>query len=197
MPYQISKDPAGISLLASNLITLILAFLQNWCIFEIIFIFYIQFLILLITSTIKIKNLKTKIIALGIFSAIASIYFKFLNITIPGSKYSIIEIVLQKEINLLVIMFLPIIAFAITHIYSLMKTKKKADILIFRPIVMIFPLHIGIAISRFAGYNHEWNLIVLIAFCLIKTFFDIFTHAEEYNILERQEKILKEKNQNN
>ena len=62
---------------------------------------------------------------------------------------------------------------------------------------MIFPLHIGIAISRFAGYNPEWNLIVLIAFCLIKTFFDIFTHAEEYNILERQEKILKEKNQNN
>ena len=86
MPYQISKDPAGISLLASNLITLILAFLQNWCIFEIIFIFYIQFLILLITSTIKIKNLKTKIIALGIFSAIASIYFKFLNITIPAQN---------------------------------------------------------------------------------------------------------------
>ena len=38
MPYQISKDPAGISLLASNLITLILAFLQNCFIFEIIFL---------------------------------------------------------------------------------------------------------------------------------------------------------------
>lgn len=191
MPYYISKDPAGIGLLAANLITIILALLQNWSIFEVIFIFYIQFLILLITSSMKIKNFKIQIIALGIFSALAAFYLQLLNTTMIGSNSSILNVALQKEPILLAVMFLPIIAFAITHVYSLTKTKKKADILLFRPIIMIFPLHLGIAITMFVGYNPNWNLPILVIFCLIKTFFDIFSHGEQYNIMERQAKMLK------
>ena len=189
MTYYISKDPVGVGLLVANLITLILAFLQHWSIFEVIFIFYIQFIILLITSSMKIKNFKVQIIALGIFSVLAAFYFQLLNTTMIGSNSSIWGAALQKELIPLIIMFLPIIAFTITHTYSLTKTKKKADILLFRPIIMILPLHFGIAITMFVGYNPNWNLPILIIFCLIKTFFDIFSHGEQYNIVERQEKI--------
>ncbi len=187
MPYHITKDPAGIGLLLANLLVIPLAYSQNWSIFEVIFIYYAQFVILLITSTIRIKNIKTKIIGLVVFIAIALFYLKaLLTPLLDNSKISIIETIFQGSPISIVILALPIIVFAISHTYSVFKSEKNSNILVYRPLVMIFPIHLGMGLAIFVGYQPTFNLPVLIIFCLIKTFFDIFIHAEEYNSIERQ-----------
>jgi len=70
--------------------------------------------------------------------------------------------------------------------------KKKSNVYTFKPMMMIVPIHMGIAITGFVSINPNLNLPIVLIFCGIKTFIDIFVHGEEHNIIERTEKKEKE-----
>jgi hypothetical protein len=76
-------------------------------------------------------------------------------------------------------------------------SKKQSDILAFWPLIMVFPMHLGLAITQFVSYDPKYNLPVLLIFCGIKTFFEMFMYVEENNFLKRREKLAKERNEAN
>lgn len=195
------KDISTWCLLITNLIVIILAIVQKWNIGEILWIYWMQsiiigvfyFLKILIVNNISIElpiqnypnrkyfgNLKYFLavfflIHYGIFHLVYMAFLSmpfFLNLEIYKFSFYSLEILISVGL------------FFANHLFSFLYNfrqdrEKKMNInsVIFQPYLRIIPIHLTIIAG---GFLFNQNIIILLFFLILKTFSDLVMHVREH-----------------
>lgn len=162
-------DSSSISLISSNLIVIILAVTQNWDISTLLWIYWIQSIIIGFFQFFRIFSLKIFTAFFfafhyGFFHFIYAIFlFNFFQSS-PGLNFQ----------NLL----LGFIIFFANHLFSFIqnrvqdeKLKPNISTLLLQPYIRIIPIHLVLILGIILGNQNK-----LIFFLVLKTFADLTTH---------------------
>lgn len=162
-------DSSSISLISSNLIVIILAVTQNWDISTLLWIYWIQSIIIGFFQFFRILSLKTFAAFFftfhyGFFHFIYAIFLSNFFQSSPG-------------LNLRDLLLGSAIFFA-NHFFSFIqgkvqdeKLKPNINTLLLQPYIRIIPMHLVLILGMILG-----NQSKLIFFLILKTLTDLATH---------------------
>ena len=208
MSNKIIWDIPLVTLFFSNIILILFAILLNWDFDLVFFLYWVQSVIILISICIKIifsKDLKNGFIK--IYSGDRTIVPDMSNIfeRFKGSLFFFIVILcfllvclvvfffglkidfynfLNKNISSL---FLGLTIFIFCHLISLIffiVNQSDLEMLMGKFMVRIFSMYFFLVLFGFLFLIFPQKLFLLVIFMIIKTYFDVLTHAQEHgNIL--------------
>lgn len=203
---NIKKDPTVLSLLFSNLLTILIAVLFNWNLIEVLWVYLGQSVIIGLFNFLKIikisisQNTTAGFKVIGLFSSFFFLvhyngfhfgYFLFLSMLsfIPGSSGNFVP---MNILNFLPVFLITLFIFFINHLFSFIYYFKKIDVptmneknilmgdLMFRPYARIIPMHFTIMFGTLIISLGNFNSFVLIFFLLLKTYADLKMHISEH-----------------
>jgi len=202
-------DLSTLTLILSNIITIVIAVYNNWNVFTLMWVYLFQSIIIGIFTFIKIRNLKnfttqglkinnkqvpeneeTKKSASNKFLK-SFLFFHFIYIFFLLT-FSNMPIFLSED-NLILknipLILLSIIIFFFNHLFSYIynreKDSEKVKILgeiIFHPFSRILPMHLTIIFMGFVSVFADANATLLIFFFVIKTIADVIMHEKEHEL---------------
>ena len=205
VPY-ILKDKSTLLLIISNIITIIIAVIENWDFVIILFVYWCQSVIIGFFAILKILNLKefstenfyvgyeqpkpteeTKKFVAGYF-ATGYVFMHLLYIWMIIAISSDNGYVFTRFVDSSIFIISSIVFFLIAHFYSYIynkeeDSKKKQNIgsMFLRPFARIIPIHFAPVIFGFIyGLLTISNKISLVAFLLLKTLIDVIMHISEH-----------------
>ncbi len=191
------SDSSTISLIASNLLVIILAVVQNWELGTVLWVYWFQSVTIGVFNffrIISLKNFSTENYKIGdhplqpteftkvftaFFFAFHYGFFHFVYVIFLGTD----SLINHPEINLVSVL-LGAGIFAINHFFSFQhnrvndeKIKQNIGKLMFTPYARIIPMHIFVIFGTFAGG------FGLILFLLLKAAADVFGHVFKHRNL--------------
>lgn len=192
-------DPSSISLLLSNFIVIILAVTQNWDVSTLLWIYWIQSIIIGFFQFLKILSLKqfsTENFTINnqpaqptINTKLFTAFFFLFHYGFFHFIYAIFlaSVVAKAPENLLSILIGSAIFF-LNHLYSFVHNKINDQKLtpnigkiMFSPYARIIPMHLVIIVGALLT-----NQVLLVAFLLLKTVIDLLTHIFKHNQLTQR-----------
>jgi hypothetical protein len=197
--FNVKLNRSSASLLSVNLVTIIVALWQNWNVADLIWVYWLQSLIIGYFQVLKIKNMEifttdrfyinekpvepnndTKLKVIYIFILTYALFHLFYLFFIP--------VLGMPEVKGLMIMGILYLA---NHYYSYLENKeidkrtvRNIGEMMMIPFVRIIPIHITMIFA--AGFG---NRISLIYFLGLKTIVDLIMHNIEHSITNLKIKI--------
>lgn len=190
---KIFSDSSVISLLFSNILIIILATVQRWEISEILWVYWMQSVIIGFFNFLRIlslKNFSTKNFSINnrpapptsqtkIFTAFFfAFHYGFFHFIYAIFLFQFFSSGQPLDLNYL---FLGGLIFFLNHLFSYWHNKrideqKTQNIgnLMFAPYARIIPMHLIIVVGAFLGQS------ALLIFLLLKTAIDILTHTAKH-----------------
>lgn len=195
----IINDSSTWTLIFSNVLTIIIAVLQNWSLLFLLLIYWSQSVIIGFFNFVRILNLKefsTKGYKIGGIPVAPTKGVKYFTAFFFAFHYGVFHLGYLAFLGVFSIfespgalisnlIFVPIISlvFLINHLFSFLKNKesdlkKKRNIghIMFFPYARIFPMHIIIIFGLFLGGA------AIVLFLVLKTIADVVMHVMEHTI---------------
>ena len=203
---KVLRDPTAISLLFSNLITIVLAVVFSWSLIELLWVYLAQSVIIGFFNFLKMIKVSIShesnptIGGMGIFMSIFFflyyggfhlVYFLFL---FMFSLFAGFGGAGAGFISFLPFLLLTSVIFFINHFYSFWYFSKKSSSvegptkmillgkLMFRPYVRIVPMHLTIIFGGIFIFTGIFNVFVLLLFLILKTWADLTMHFKEHEL---------------
>ena len=195
--HQAFKNPAILSLILANIVTIILAVTQGWSIYPVLWIYWGQSMIIGIVHAIRMRRVGDQSWVLFVFY-----YFAFhlamlpfltgndpVNVKIGGSETPIfIEDVIGQPVTIsqqdIYLIGLSVFVFLANHLYSLKYygTRLKSEYIIARknlayPLLRILPIFFITGIVAVIGAGN-----ILVFFLIGKTIVDVGMHSAEHKL---------------
>lgn len=205
--FTLLKDPSTISLLISNILVIILAVVQKWDVSEILWVYWVQSIIIGFFQFLRIlflKNFSTNNFTINnqpvkptISIKVVTAFFFLVHYGLFHFVYAIFLFKFFSKQSLdFTSIFLGGLIFFLNHTLSYFHNRivdqqrtQNIGTLMFTPYVRIIPMHLIIMFGVILGQS------VLIIFLLLKTITDlvmhIFKHKKDLNLLS----VLKLNNQ--
>jgi len=186
---KIRTDSSLQLLIATNLMVIGIALVQQWNALEVIFVYWGQSVVLGAVNILRILTLKTaeeesekSRIAIAAFFTVhyGLSHFVYLKFILFFAK------IMKTNLNLEPV-FYAIILFLINHLYSFIKNKKEDEKargdfgkIIYYPYKRVSPMHLTLMLFIFVQFLFS-NSGVLLVFMLLKTLADAKAHLSEHN----------------
>ncbi len=196
-----NKYPSAVPLLVANIITIILAFVLNWSVVDLMLLYVIQSIIIGFFNFLKMLLVSAK--SGGISAGIGIFMSFFFLLHYNGFHAVYVFFIIGFAFGAAIIggtapqlavfsigFFIAVLAFFINHLLSFIRYSKKAinysfnisDVgkLMGRPYIRIIPMHLTIIFGGFFLFVGGFNFIVLLLFMVLKTIVDLKMHQNEH-----------------
>lgn len=199
------KSPTAVSLLLANLISFVLAVLFNWGIGVVLFLFWVQGIIIAFFGTLNIatsyfeknktKSLLSKVsfVVLGVFAAIFWLFFYsfyLLFIIFLSSTYdsNVVLMNLQNLSDPITISFLiSVLIFILNHAFSYFYYRRREEYTFGNVMGRLIVLHVAIVLGVFVGLflslitgKGLFSIGILLVFFGLKLLFDLTSHSMQH-----------------
>ncbi len=174
---KILKEPSNITLVVSNIITIVIALAQDWSLINLLWVYWAQSVIIGIFNALRMfadkKEWQSSLFFCLHYGFFHLLYFFFLAIFASEGFF--------QEFTP-VYCIIPVLTFLVNHLYSYFRhrnEKHSFQRLFFFPYARIVPMHLIVVTGTMiaAGYG---NKAVLLLFMVLKTIVDLIMHIIEH-----------------